>query len=128
MQPIDGQFDEGRFRYTQIRRIGNLAIYTQEHRPSGIVRYEVIKIRLQREHTWPNGVVTPEKEAYPGSHAWGRDGWTFFRLPDAEVHLASLPQGPVLDAEPVEETEEDQRAHSNRNLRFRCARKLSVGP
>ena len=53
---------------------GTLAIFTQTHKASGHVRYEVVLIRIQKEHTWPTGVTTPEKEAYPGSTTWGRFG------------------------------------------------------
>jgi hypothetical protein len=49
------------------------------------VRYEVVLIRVQKEHTWPTGVTTPEKEAYPGSTSWGRFGHTCFTLPEAQA-------------------------------------------
>jgi hypothetical protein len=32
MQSIDTTFDEGRFRYTQLEREGDIAIYRQEHK------------------------------------------------------------------------------------------------
>ena len=54
------------------------------------MRYEVVRIRIQREHTWPNGTTTPEKEAYPGSNSWGTLGWTFIERPLAEDKLRAL--------------------------------------
>ena len=67
MLPLPTEFEDRLFRYGQVEREGDLAIFTQEHKASGIVRYEVVLIRVQKEHTWPTGVTTPEKEAYPAS-------------------------------------------------------------
>ena len=46
MQPIALQFDEGNYRYTQIAREGEVAIYEQRHKEADVVRYEVVKIRV----------------------------------------------------------------------------------
>jgi hypothetical protein len=102
MQILEHELEDGRFQYVQVERRENVALYTQTHKASGTIRYEVIKIRIQAEHTWPNGVTTPEKEAYPGSGSWGRDGWTFFALAAAQQKmgelLASAADDPPQDA------------------------------
>ena len=90
MQPIETEFEDGRFRYTQLERHGDVALYCQEHKESHAQRFEVIRIRIQREHTWPTGVTTPEKEAYPGAGTWGKMGWTFFKREEAEEKVAEL--------------------------------------
>jgi len=90
MHVLELELEDGRFRYAQVERRENIALYTQTHKASGHVRYEVIKIKIQAEHTWPNGVTTPEKEAYPGSGSWGRDGWTFFALAPAQQKMGEL--------------------------------------
>ena len=90
MEPISTDFTEGRFRYVQRVRTGDLAIYSQEHLASKTLRYEVIRIRIQREHTWSNGAVMPEQEAYPGSKFWGRYGFTCFTFDEAQKLLARL--------------------------------------
>jgi hypothetical protein len=92
MQVLELELEDGRFKYLQVERQGDVALYTQTHKASGNIRYEVIKIKVQREHTWPNGVTTPEKEAYPGSGSWGRDGWTFFTLETAQAKMTQLLQ------------------------------------
>jgi hypothetical protein len=92
MHILEHELEDGRFQYVQVERQGDVALYTQTHKTSGTIRYEVIKIKIQAEHTWPNGVTTPEKEAYPGSGSWGRDGWTFFTLETAQTKLAQLLQ------------------------------------
>jgi hypothetical protein len=93
MESLVESFEEGRYRYRQIDRQGSLAIFEQRHKDNPrVVRFEVIRIRIQRAHTWPDGTTTPEKEAYPPSSAWGRDGWTFFTLDAARAHLQILLQ------------------------------------
>ena len=95
MQPIPLEFQEGNCRYEQVRREGMLAIYRQTHRHGPMTRYEVVKLHIQRAHTWPDGTTTPEKEASPGSAQWGQRGWTCFTLPEAETLFATLqhPEG-----------------------------------
>ena len=90
MQVLEHELEDGRFQYVQVERRDNVALYTQTHKASGTIRYEVIKIKIQAEHTWPNGVTTPEKEAYPGSGSWGRDGWTFFEITAAQQKMREL--------------------------------------
>jgi len=104
MQPIDTAFDEGRFHYTQLERRGDIAIYRQEHKENPkVVRFEVIRIRVQPEHTWPSGQTTPEREAYPGASVWGRLGFTCFTLEEARALSARLQAQAVT----LEQEEED---------------------
>jgi len=102
MQPLAMQFEDRTFRYTQVARDGNVAIYTQEHKLSGVIRFEVATIRIEKEHTWPGGNVSPEREAYPGSSAWGIRGWTFYTCAAAEAHMTQLQQsrGASLESSP----------------------------
>jgi hypothetical protein len=92
VQPIALELKDRTFLYRQIERHGNIALYCQEHKESHVQRFEVIRIRIQKAHTWPNGETTPDHESYPGSHAWGRDGWTFFTLDAARTFVATLIQ------------------------------------
>ena len=103
--PLPLTFTEKGFAYEQLERQGDIAIYSQTH-PGGAVRYEVIRVRIQREHVWPTGVVTPEKEAYPGSTSWGRLGASCFTLLEAQVLAATWQQErntAPLPEEPEEE-------------------------
>ena len=88
MQPLETTFDLGNYRHTQLYREGMWAIYEQRHKEADVMRYEVIRIRIAPEKVWPNGSVTPEREAYPGSSVWGRDGWTCFTRQEADTLLA----------------------------------------
>jgi len=98
MEPLPLSFRDRGFFYEQLERQGDVALYTQTNH-AGIVRYEVVRIRIQREHTWPNGTTTPEKEAYPGSNSWGTLGWTFIERPLAEDKLRALLGTPVEEIE-----------------------------
>jgi hypothetical protein len=103
MQPIATEFEDRGFRYTQIERHGSFAIYRQEHKQSHVKRYEVIIIRIAREHQWPSGDVTPEHEAYPGATSWGQYGWTTHTLAQAQMLLAEIAARRADTATPEEE-------------------------
>ena len=98
MEPLPLRFRDRGFFYEQLDRQGDVALYTQTNH-AGIVRYEVVRIRIQREHTWPDGTTTPEKEAYPSSNSWGTLGWTFIERPLAEAKLRALLGTPVAEVD-----------------------------
>lgn len=104
MQTIDLEFDLGNYRHTQIERHGDLAIYRQQHKEADVARFEVIRIRIERERVWPDGHVTPEREAYPGSAQWGTYGWTCHTLAEAQTLLAELRAGKTAEGEETEES------------------------
>jgi hypothetical protein len=106
MLPLPTEFEDRLFRYEQVSREGDLAIFTQTHKASGRVRYEVVRIRVQPAHTWPTGVTTPEKEAYPGSTSWGRLAFTCFTLPEAQALAATWRQQWDTTALPEEADDE----------------------
>ena len=93
MQPVETTYADRVFVWAQLSRHGAIAIYTQTHRTSGIVRYEVVKIREAAAHTWPDGSTTPAREVYPGKTSWGQLGWTFFTQAAAERWATGLRQG-----------------------------------
>lgn len=107
MEPLKTQFDIGDYRFTQIKREGGLAIFEQHHKEHDrMVRYEVVKIQHQREHTWPNGVTTPAKEAYPSIGSWGKAGWTCLNRQEADALFAQLQKSPA-DPEADDETDSE---------------------
>ena len=85
MQALPTQFADRLFSYDQLRRQGMVALYSQRHLASGILRYEVVRLRIAPAYVFPNGSAVPEREVYPGSSAWGRDGWTHHTLATAEA-------------------------------------------
>jgi hypothetical protein len=89
MELVPSQFEDKTWRYQQIERAGDIAIYLQTHKGGGAKRYEVVRIRIAKAHTWPNGDVSPERETYPGATGWGRDGFTFFTEQAARAKAAT---------------------------------------
>lgn len=90
MEHVATRFSDRAFEYDQLSRQGMLALYCQTHKASGVCYFEVVRLRVRPSHTWPNGMTTPEHEAYPSPESWGRDGWTFSRLDTAQAKLAAL--------------------------------------
>ena len=90
MLPLPTEHDDKTFTYTQVEREGDLAIFCQAHKVTAAQRFEVVKIRVQPAHTWPNGTTSPEREAYPGSNSWGALGWTCFTLQAAQALARAL--------------------------------------
>lgn len=82
--------DDQTYSYAQLERAGVWALFCQQHKVSGVQRFEVVRIRIRAAHTWPNGTHTPEHEAYPSSASWGRDGYTHHALPEAQAHFHQL--------------------------------------
>jgi hypothetical protein len=87
-KPLPTQFRRDGFKYRQIARQGNAAIYEQTwcgcSEPS--VCYEAIRIR-RREGFQIGDRFVEAAEVYPNSEAWGVDGFT---LTDKEAAFAKL--------------------------------------
>lgn len=71
-----GGFGNNPLTYTQLKRIGNVAVY-ERSRDGKPYDYEVIKIRFDAKGT--NG-VDEDTERYPGAAAFGRMGWSISSL------------------------------------------------
>ena len=77
-KPLRKEFCRNGFRYRQIAREGNAAIYEQcwTGCPDPAVCYEVIWIRRRDGFQIGEKFIEPY-EVYPNSDAWGVDGFTF---------------------------------------------------
>lgn len=88
MKTLSTDFTRGAFRYRQVERTGDLAIYHQTE--GGCHRsYEVIKVRQMPTFAL-KGVTYDEHEAYPRSEDWGTYGWTCPTLYRAKAKLREL--------------------------------------
>ncbi len=58
MLPLPTEHDDKTFTYTQVEREGDIAIFCQAHKACRSQRFEVVKIRVQPAHTWPNMCTT----------------------------------------------------------------------
>jgi hypothetical protein len=89
VRPVPVEFTKQGFRYKQIRRVGNLAIYEQRLIKSKAVYYEVWVIRIRKERTIKDTVL-PKSEKMPSPEDWGRYAWTFYTRTSAESRLDQL--------------------------------------
>lgn len=88
MKPLSTDFTRGAFRYRQVERIGDLAIYHQTE--EGAHRaYEVVKVRQKPERSIM-GRTLEASEVYPCSEDWGTYGWTCPTLERARAKLYEL--------------------------------------
>jgi hypothetical protein len=90
IQPLVTKFVQGNYRYRQLTRIKDVALFAQEHLHAPVTRYEVVIITVAPEHTWPNGTTTPEREIYPSSKSWGATGWSFYAQAEGEAWMQHL--------------------------------------
>jgi hypothetical protein len=103
MQAIETSFTERGFSYEQVARNGMVALYRQTRIHSGVVRYEVVLLTRHQDHVWPDGRRMPAHEGYPPASAWGRRGWTFLGLQDAQAWMEGLvaAQTPARGEDPL---------------------------
>ena len=89
--PLPTEWKKSGFQFRIIRREGDTVI-VEKWRPEtpSIVSYEVAKIRIQEEHTWPNGITTPRRECYPSSEHWGIYGFTCTTREQAQRRFNAL--------------------------------------
>jgi hypothetical protein len=90
-RPLSKEFKHDGFKFRQIAREGNAAIFEQTWSacPEPSVCYEVIRIR-RRDGFQINGRSVEPAELYPASEAWGVDGFTFTDRDRAFAKLREL--------------------------------------
>lgn len=94
MKKLEKIFSKKGFKYTQIERKGNVAIYKQEclkvKNPKA--NYEVVQIKSHNGYEIGGSKIAPA-EVYPGTTQWGLLGWTHLDLPSAEKRFKKLIRG-----------------------------------
>jgi hypothetical protein len=85
-RPLPTEFRHDGFDYRQVKREGNVAMFSQSL-GGLVVAYEVVIVRTTPEKTWESGIITPEHEVYPSSSKWGLDGWTCISVEHAEARF-----------------------------------------
>jgi len=89
MQPLPTQFTNSGFTYAQVQRTAETAIYSQS-KHGRIQAFEVVRIRKLPANTFPNGITSPAREAFPGNESWGTDGFTCLTLARAQERQMAL--------------------------------------
>lgn len=85
MKILEKKFTNKNFKYKQIIREGNVAIYEQQliDPPNSSKRFEVIVIRSHDGYEISGNKVAPS-EMYPSANHWGTLGWTCLDLESAQ--------------------------------------------
>ena len=90
MRILPTTFRSDDFDLEQLRREGDIALFVKRKPPFKFKSYEVVIIQKRDQVTWPNGQITPAHEAMSSSRDWGKYGWTFQTLEDAELRFKTL--------------------------------------
>lgn len=77
MKELDKEFEDRGFKFEQIKRIDNIALYRRYKigHPKSF-HYEVIKV-LSNKDSFLWGRFLPASEYYPGWSVWGTCGFTY---------------------------------------------------
>jgi hypothetical protein len=74
MRILEPVFKHGGFAFRQIAREGQVALF--EKSKGRYVGWQVVIVQQWPERTWPDGTVSPPREAMPKDEQWGSLGWT----------------------------------------------------
>lgn len=99
MKVLPLEFTSKTFTYRQVKREGNVAIYSQhDHPTSKPGAYEVVVIKSHNGYVMA-GVPIPAAEMYPSDSSWGKLGWTYSLHLDAKAFDSALDKmSQVLEA------------------------------
>jgi hypothetical protein len=89
MKTLPTQFIKSGFRFEQVKRIGNHAIYRKQHKFETVQTFEVIRIKSHNGYEIAGNHIEAA-ECYPSNEEWGVGGWTYLNLEKAEERFNSL--------------------------------------
>jgi len=98
-KPLETEFVRSGFRFRQIRREGDIAIFhklalqglpqSAPHISTFDAGFETVAIGRHDDYEMA-GVKIEAAESYPGNEQWGTKGWTYTTLYDAELRYERL--------------------------------------
>jgi len=91
---IQSKFFRSGHDHEVLERSGNVLLVRRQHRTVSVPHWEVVRIRVSPAKL-VFGVPRPECEVYPSSEDWGKRGWTYTTLEDAQAKFAELTQKPT---------------------------------
>jgi hypothetical protein len=86
MKPLPTQFTKQGFEFTQIKRVGMLAIYVKQSLHNKGSTYEVIRVQSHNGRTIAGKYFEPA-EYFPSSEQWGTHGFTCRTMESAEKRM-----------------------------------------
>lgn len=100
MKVLETQFTKRNVTYTQIKREGNVAVYSYSpaNEPGRIRGYETIII-VPHDAYVIHGNPVEAGESYPGDAAFGKTGWSYLKLENALDKFTQVQQTLVMRAE-----------------------------
>lgn len=93
-RPLAAEFDSRGFHFSQLKKVGDFAIFQKISLKHGHTSYEVVHI--QKHDTYflkdkaGKSVEIPAAFSYPSSSSWGVLGFTYNSLPEAEIRLDKM--------------------------------------
>lgn len=79
--------------FTQIKRKGQVAIYERSKEGQNVKQYEVVILKDAKEYTLAGVTISAKEDAYPGTNAFGKLGWSAIDLPQAEKKFLDVLKG-----------------------------------
>jgi hypothetical protein len=75
-RPLQQKFKHDGFSFQLVARQGKAALFAKTKAQHTVPSYEVVIVQTHEATTWPDGRVSPSREAMPSSEDWGKKGWT----------------------------------------------------
>ena len=99
MKKLQTEFESAGFKYKQIHREKNYAIYERKYIDSlSDPHYEAIKIQSHNGMEIAGNKISPS-EYYPSSNSWGRHGYTCLNKKSAYDRLDRMMKEDVINKE-----------------------------
>ena len=89
MKILEKEFKYKKFKFKQLIREDNKAIYLVSSIEGKSKSFEVVKIRSHNGYEI-QGVQIPPSEVYPSTTQWGLYGWTYTTEEDARKKFLSI--------------------------------------
>lgn len=90
MEKLPKKFKKNGFIYEEIKRMSDVAIYSQSTEEGRLLAYEVFIVMEQGEGTTSSGIQYKAKELMPGTSLWGIHGFTCHTIERAEKYFKEL--------------------------------------
>lgn len=115
-KPLETVFRKSGFKFKQLERKGDFALFHKVaeqgpiHPKSFDAGFEVVHI-TRHDGYEIGGIKIEPAECYPGNGQWGKQGWTYQFLYNAELKFEALIKGThpvVMDDPTIEDDDEDE--------------------
>ena len=89
MRTLPTMFSYDKFDFTQLRRQGQIALFSKKKPEHSEPTFEVVRIQVHKAGTM-FGKNYPDRELMPPSEDWGVNGWSYPDLASAKAKFNSL--------------------------------------